>query len=119
MIQLSSCFNFLKDLPDLVIDQCHLARVTRPEFFRILNLTAWRLSESPVQLTRWAAVSLRRPCERLGHVIRAVHARVRLRGVPRFMWSCKTDPAEPRRGAFVILKVVPGLLTDVNVVVFG
>src|SRR5205823_9919678 len=76
------------------------------------------LREFSIQFPSRTAFSHARSLERRWHVVRAIHAGVRLGRVPRLMGSSETDPAEPRFRALVIVKVVLCLLADINIVIF-
>src|SRR6266568_2607362 len=101
-VRFSSGFNFLENLADLIVDQCYFSRVIGPQLSRIVDL-AWRLSELLIQFSLRAAISNWSSPDRFRHVIRAIHAGVRLRCVPRFVGSGKTDPAKPWLRTFVSL----------------
>src|SRR5438093_13074225 len=90
-------FNFLENLSDLLVDQCYFSRVTGPQLSRIVDLAS-RLSELLIQFSPRAAISRSRSLDRLRHVVRAIHAGVRLWCVPRFVRPGQTDPAKPRLG---------------------
>ena len=115
-IQFTAIFDLLEDLADLIVDQRHFSGVTGAQLPRVVDLLL-RLGESAIEFPGRTSASKRRAFARHRHFIRAIHTRIRLGRVPRFVGSGKTDPTKPWLRTFVIAKVIFGLLPDVNIVV--